>query len=285
MSNEALLSKPGWWLVLFLATGVLLWPRLIWLVHLWAHDGLYSFCFLIPPLSAFLVWKKRGRIFEGRPQPSPFGLILALTTVALVLFFDFSRLRLYSFTPLFIIGIFAGSLWAIYGFRVVRLLAFPLLILLFLLPVPPSFVAAVDYPMQEFCARGTTSFAQIVGIPAYRIGATVCLPNFTMGIAPACNGLRSSFAMLALAVIYGYLCEGPLVGKVFLTVAAVPLAYLANFFRLFTDAVLLNKLGRCFFPYEQVWDFVWGFLTFLLGSFLLMLMARALGCRKFRSIS
>ncbi len=273
--------------ILLLLSGVviLLWPRLISMVRIWTGDGLYSFCFLIAPLSAFLAWKKRKRISAAQTNPSPLGLVMVAGTVGAILSLDRLGLSLISLTPLFLIGILGGTLWALYGFPLVRLLAFPLLLLLFLMPLPPVIPEAIDYPLQEFCARFTTQAAQSIGIQAQRYGASVELPNFTLGVAPACNGLRSSVSLLLLGVLFAYLCEGPIAGKVSLVAAAVPVAYLANFIRLFSDVVVVNALGSRFLPYEAIWDHVWGFLTFLVASLFLFEIARLFKCAKFRSIT
>lgn len=284
-SRATRLLRVVWWLAFLLMTGLLLWPRLSAMIRLWTADGLYSFCFLVPPTSILLAWKRRKRISEAKSSPSAWGLALGFSAVGLTLFLDISGLSLNFLTPVLLIGILAGAIWALYGFAVVRLLAFPLLFLLMLLPVPPVLIEAIDYPLQTFCARVTLLLATLVGIPAHRSGATIYLPNFTMGIAPACNGLRSSLTLLALAILLCYLSDGSWKAKLSVVALAVPLAYLANFFRLLTDAVVVNALGPRFLMYEHTWDLVWGFLTFLIASLLLLSLARSLKCAKFRSIT
>ncbi len=242
-------------------------------------------CFLVAPVSAFLVWKKRNAFRAVPFEPSRWGLALVLATTALTLALDLSGLRLYSLTPFIIVGILAGGIWAVYGFKVVRILSFPTLFLLFLLPVPPVIVFAIDYPLQEFGASVTTELVRLIGIPAYRAGANVYLPNFTMGVAWACNGVSSSFAMLALAVLLGYLSSGPPRGKVFLGLSAVPIAYVVNTLRLFVDAVVVNALGQKFLRFELYWDYAWGFLAFVLGTLALLRLRNWLKCGNFRPIT
>jgi len=283
--KAATFLRAGWWLAFLVMTGGLLWPRLVMMVSLWAADGFYSFCFFVPPIAIFLAWKRRARIREAAGTPSTAGLVLCSCAVLLTLLLEFSGLYLSSATPILLVGILAGAIWALYGAAVLRILAFPLLFLLMLLPVPPVFVAAIDYPLQEFCARVTTLFAGLVGIPAYRSGASIYLPNFTMGIAPECNGLRSSFALVALAILLCYLTDGGWRAKFVLVASSIPLAYLANFFRLFTDAVVVNSLGSRFLIYEHTWDLVWGFLTFIIASLLLFSLAGLLKCASLRSIT
>ncbi len=261
------------------------WPRLVWMCRLWLSDGLYSFSFVVPLISAGIIFLKRPSLERVATNPCNAGLLVVLVAVFLTILLDWSGLRLYSLTPLLIASSMAGILWAVWGAEVLRALAFPIGFLLFLVPVPPPFIRTIDYPLQELCARVTSAFAQLGGIDARQVGATVYLPNFTMGVAPACNGLRSSVAMLSLAVVYAHLVRGALARKLLLVALAIPLAYLANFIRLFCDVFVVNALGPRFLPYEGAYDYAWGFLIFMLAVVFLFGLARVLRCDKFREIS
>jgi len=261
------------------------WPRLLWISQLWVSDGFYSFSVLVPIVSIGIIFLKRAKLKELPHNPSKTGVLIVVAAVSLTILLDGSGLSLKSATPVLILSSVAGTAWAVGGMAMLRTLSFPLGFLLFLVPVPPVVVATVDYPLQELCARVTATLAQMSGIDARQVGAMVYLPNFTMGIAPACNGLRSSIAMLALGVLYVYLVEGPLSRKLLLVVFAIPLAYLANFVRLFSDVFVVNALGSRFLPYEAAYDYVWGFLVFLLAVILFFTLAHLLRCKKFRAIS
>jgi len=279
------LWKLGGGLAFTAALVVLLWPRLLWMYNIWTHDGLYSFCLLVAPTSAFLIWKNRQQLARVRTRGSSWGVGLALAGIILTLALEWSALGLNSLTPALIIVILAGSIWALYGWAVVRALRFPLLFLLLLMPVPPFMVLALDYPLQVFCARITTALVQALGIHVQRTGANLYLDNFAIGVAPACNGLRSSFALLALGLLVSYLFEGPWKRKILVVLLTVPFVYAANFLRLLVDVLMVQGLGQQFWPYEETWDLTWGFLTFLLASIFLMAVARRLRCAETASIS
>jgi len=273
------------WLAFTAALVVLLWPRLLWMYNIWTHDGLYSFCLLVAPTSAFLIWKSRRRLARLRTAGSVLGVCLTVTGIVLTLARDWSGLGLNSLTPSLIIMILAGSIAALYGWAVVRAITFPLLFLLLLMPLPPLLVSVLDYPLQVFCARITASLVQALGIHVQRTGANLYLDNFAIGVAPACNGLRSSFALLALGLLVSYLFEGPWKRKILVILLTVPFVYAANFLRLLVDVLIVQGLGRQFWPYEETWDLTWGFLTFLLASIFLMAVARRLRCAETASIS
>lgn len=268
-----------------LAVGGVLGPRLEAIEQAWTRGGPYSYGFLVAPTSAFLAWKLRKRAARAEKAPTVSGLLTVSCALALTLFLDATGVALTSLTPLLLITILAGTAASLYGWQVVRILAFPFLFLIFLMPIPMPMIMAIDYPLQEFCARFTTHAAWVFGISAVREGATVHLPNFTMTVASACNGLRSAFALVALATLIAYLRKGPTPGKVLMVGLAIPLAYLANFFRLLCDVIVVNALGSRFRFYEHTWDLTWGFLTFLIATVVLLQFAKTLRCAEYRSIS
>lgn len=283
--SQAKLLNKLFGLLLAVCFSAFYWPRLLWMFHIWRSDGIYSFAFLVPVFSACLVFIKRGRLKELAPRPSKTGVLIVAMSVSLTIILDRSKFRLFSATPILIVGSVAGTVWAVWGMEALRILAFPIGFLLFLVPLPPLLVRAIDYPLQELCTRVTATLAHMCRIEAQQMGAVLYLPNFTMQIVPACNGLRSAVAMLAVAVVYGYLVRGPLYRKLLLIALAIPSAYLANFVRLFCDVFVTNALGSRFLPYEAAYDYVWGFLIFVSALFFLFAFARLLRCNKFRAIS
>jgi exosortase len=58
------------------------------------------------------------------------------------------------------------------------------------------------------------------------------LPAMSLEVAEACSGIRSLFSLIALALIYGYWSDRRLWMRIALFAAAVPIAVLANAFRI-----------------------------------------------------
>jgi exosortase len=279
MLNELLALLVAVWLV------VLDWRRIAWLAELSRSDGIYSFSPLVPVFSALIVFLKRTRLRELPRTPSSAGVLLFAAAASVTVLLDRSGWPLLSATPLLIATSVAGIIWATYGSEVLREVAFPIGFLLLLVPVPPPLVRMADYPLQKLCADVAACLAHLSRIDARQIGVVLYLRGATIRIAPPCDGLRSSVAMLTVAVAYTYLVTAPLLRKVLLVAAAIPLAYLANFLRLLCDVWVVNALGFRLLPYEADYDYVWGFLIFAVAAVLLCAMARVIGCSRFRAIS
>jgi exosortase J len=270
--------------LLILALGVVFWPRLQWIAQLWATDSLYSASLLVPVICVVIASLKWHSIRER--NPSAIGLVLVATAVSITIALDLTQVAIYSATPLLLIIAISGVILAGWGYQALRTLAFPILFLLFLVPVPPAMLARFDYPLQEMCARVTSVLAGLGGIETHRVGALLLFadPQVSVNVAPSCNGLRSVLAIAITAVLYVYLIRGAWYKKLAILVAAVPLAYMANFVRLLGVVLFVNWSGERFIQFEPICDHVLGFLLFSLAVLFLFLWARLLQCNQLREI-
>lgn len=279
-SRLILLTAP----LLVLGLAVLFWTRFQWIFHISVTDSFYSAWPLIPVVSGVVAFSKRHHI--ERDSGSVAGLALVSLSVILTLLLDATETGLYSATPILLVLALSGVVVVAWGLKALRTLAFPLLFLLFLVPIQPSIRARVDYPLQELCARVTVVTAQWVGIHLHREGAALRLSNAALGVnvAPACNGLRSALALVLGGVLYVYLVRASWYRKAAVLAAVIPLAYFANFVRLFGIICFLNWGGPKLSGYEPLFDHVTGAVIFSLAIILLFLWARVLRCSQFQKV-
>src|SRR5690349_19238973 len=107
---------------------LLFWPVIAKLVHDWGIDDNYSHGYLIPPLAAYLIWERRHVLTTTPASGSWFGLVVIAGSVCLLLVgllgaeLFLSRIAL--------LGTLVGAVLFILGWRHLKLLAFPLGILL-----------------------------------------------------------------------------------------------------------------------------------------------------------
>jgi exosortase len=214
------------------------------------------------------------------------GLVWLALGVWVTLWFDSRALGLYSFTPVLLVVTLAGGILALWGWPMLRAMAFPVAFLLFLLPVPPKLMLAIDYPLQTLCARTTAGLGSMVGMGLQCTGAQLQFPDpqTSVLVAPACNGLRSAVALLAISAVYAYLLKGPWYRRCILVVAAVPLAYVGNFVRLLGIVGMVSAAGQRLLHYMPVVEPGLGLLAFVLPLALLFFLARTLQCREFQHI-
>ncbi len=278
-------------LYLFLLAGLLLalfWSRLAGLMQLWEADGLYSFCALVPLVSGGLVYWRRRELKQLEIRPQRAGIVLMAAGIGLKLLLEGLHLAIVSATPLLIVITLGGAVLAIWGWARLRFLAFPLLFLLAMVPVPPALFEVIDYPLQLLCAKVTVGVAHAVGMAVERSGVLLMpasRPWVLVNIAPACNGVRSAVTLLLIAVVFTYLIEGQWQRRTLVVVAAVPLAYLANFVRLFVNLCLVERASPALLNYEEWSDYVVGAVVFAMALMLLFAFARRVGCHRFRQMA
>jgi exosortase len=211
------------------------------LVADWWHDPDYSHGFLVPFLSFYFLWERRQRLACTVPQPNRWGLlVLILGLTQLILGQIGAELFM---TRISMIVVIAGLTLYLFGWQYLRLLRFPIAFLLFMIPLPAILLNSFTFPLQLFAAKLSTASLQLIDLPVYREGNIIFLPHVTLEIVEACSGLRSLISLLALSVVSGYFTQRHTWKFCVLVLSAVPIALIANAFRIWGTGVLSHHYG------------------------------------------
>ena len=236
--------KPfGWQGLLLIAVLIVLYaPVLKALVHQWYTDADYSHGFLVPLLSLYLIWQRRGKLREIARRPSPWGMLVVLFSVGL-LFLGSLGAELF-LTRISILGTICGLIAYFCGGALLRAMAFPLAFLLFAIPIPTLIYNEIVFPLQFVASKFATSTLEMLNLfPIMREGNVLILPNMSLEVVEACSGIRSLMSLLALAAGYGYLAERSTAVRWLLFLAMVPLAIISNGTRVMITALMANYIG------------------------------------------
>jgi exosortase len=242
------------------------------LVHDWATDDNYSHAFFILPLSLYFVWERRERLSNSELNPHWLGLVFILVSIVTLLV---GRLGSELFlTRISILGVIIGAVLYIYGWQHLKAAIFPILFLLLMIPIPAIIFNQITFPMQLIASRfGETSLA-MVGVPVLREGNIIQLPNISLEVVEACSGIRSLISMLTLGIVYGYFVEKRIWMRFGLALMTIPIAILANGFRVAATGVAAHCYGR-----EMAEGFLHtfsGWLIFILAFLMLFIFHRLL---------
>lgn len=181
-----------------LAFGLAFHVEVVRAVQVWDESTAYNHCFLIIPISAYLVWERRQALAASSPHSNPW-LLLAMLPVALVWLLA-AKLQILEGRQLMAMTLFQIFIMAVLGLKVWRISAFAILYLYFLVPSG----AFLTLPMQEFAARFAVKGVEMLGIPVYSNGLDIEVPGARFTVAEACAGLRFLIASVALGTLYGY---------------------------------------------------------------------------------
>lgn len=214
---------------------------LIKLVSDWWQDPNYSHGFLIPLLSAYFVWERREKLYSLEPQSSRWGLFLLLTGLSILFLGQIgAELFLMRFSMVVVIS---GLVLYLLGWRYLKMLSFPIAFLMFMIPFPAIIFNAIAFPLQLIAARTSTFCLQLIDIPVLREGNLILLPQTTLEVTEACSGIRSLMSLAALAVVFAYLTQKNIWKRLVLILSAIPIAVIANAFRVWGTGFLAHLYG------------------------------------------
>ena len=240
------------------------WKRL---VLSWYSSDQYSHGFFIIPITLYIIWKKKDILVKTPIRPSWWGMALVVFSLLLYLFAHFAEiLTLTSFSILLLL---AGVIIYLYGFLIFKELLFPLVFLLFMIPIPSQIYSSLTIPLQLFVSKVSVWLGSTIGIPIYREGNVIHLPDRTMQIVQACSGLRSMISLLMLSAIIGYLTLKSNILRFVLFLSGIPAAIFVNIIR-----VCLMVFAFHYFNYDLTKDSVhtvFGIIIFCIALIIIAL--------------
>ena len=257
----------------------LFYPTLRWLVAEWLGNDYYSHGPLVPLISAFFAWRlwvKRPAAAEGRAGNALLGLALALLGLGLYLY---ALLRsAYFLAALAMVVLIAGLVWYLLGTATLRRMAFPILFLIFMIPLP--FVEPLSVPLAQITGNISAECVRLFGVPIIVNGAQVSLPNVQLVVGAQCSGLRSIVTLLTLVAVVVFVLQGPWWAKALLALSSLPIAALGNVLRVSSLLGVANTWGADVgFTYYHDYS---GIVFFFSALVLLLVLSRVIGCREIR---
>jgi len=248
-------------------------PTMIWMWDRWfARDSYYSHGVLIPFVTIFLIWQKREELALIEKAKSAWGLPLVI--VGMLMHTFASLMRVYFVSGFSMLLVLVGIILFFYGSVVFRKILFPVLFLVFMIPVPLAIITNISFKMKIFAAEIATTVLNNSGIPAVREGSVIRMRHAQVIVDDVCSGLRSLISLMALGSIFAYWMKSTMTKRGILFLTTVPIAILTNVFRV----IFLSSVA-------EIWGVQYaagilhdisGFLVFALAFVLLYMMGRIL---------
>ncbi len=242
-SNESVMEAPGFrafpWLHLAWFGALLClcyFPIIRNTINEWKPRGDMSHGIFVPLIAAYVVWDRRGDLMSLPVSRCRWGLILVAWGAVQVCL---GALAAELFTQRVALLISAAGLLLYFaGPRVLRALAFPLFLLLFMLPIPGVLYKQITFPLQLLASRIAEIALDLMHVLVVREGNILELGSTSLSVAEACSGIRALLSLTFFSLAYGYLVCNRLWVRWALLILAVPVAVLANAIRVILTALV-----------------------------------------------
>jgi exosortase D (VPLPA-CTERM-specific) len=236
----------SWGLILMaVAVGLLsLWPFWDGLVRMWGwwfEAPEYSHGLLIPPIAAFLLWQQKDRLERIPFTGSWAGVVLVLLGGALLILGQLGTV--YSVVQYAYVITLYGLILSFLGWAAFRLIAIPMLILLFMIPLPQFVLANLSTKLQLLSSEIGVSVMRLLGISVFLEGNVIDLGGYKLQVAEACSGLRYLFPLMTLGFLLAYFYKGALWKRIVLFISSIPITVLMNSLRVGTIGLMVEHWG------------------------------------------
>lgn len=231
-----------------------------------------SHLLLIPVISAWILFLERGRIFKILGSDLGVSLVILIGGAAVALAaFSFgsawtslNRLSVYIFA---LVLLWIAGFAFFFGRSALRQARFPLGFLLLAIPIPDFFLDKAIYFLQKGSAEIAAILFDWSGVPVLREGFVFHLAHVSIEVARECSGIRSSLALLILAILVAYFYLKTFWKQVVLVVAGLFVMILKNGVRIVTLTLLASYVDPGFL-YGRL-HHEGGVVFFLLGLLML----------------
>lgn len=210
---------------LFLA---LAWPTLSGLASAWMNDDNYSHCFFIPAVSLAIAWSKRDALRSAPVRASGVGLAWLVASLLLLLVSRRGGIAVAERIAV-VAGVNALVLYNA-GWPVYRTLLFPLLFLVFMIPIPATVHGLFAFPLQLFSTDMAVRVLDWMRVPVEHAGNMIYVAAGALEVTEACSGIRSLVSFFTLGVLFAWRAGDRLVSPVLLA-SSILLALSVNIAR------------------------------------------------------
>ena len=270
-----------WGFIAALLAAVAFRGALFELVRRWSTQEEYSHGFLIPLVTAWLLWTRRDALLASVGQPSWTGAVLIL--LAMVMHVVGALSAIFILSQLAFILALLGIVLAVGGFPLLRTAFIPIIFLIFAIPLPYFIDANLSLQLQLISSQLGVFFIRLFQIPVYLDGNVIDLGTYKLQVVDACSGLRYLFPLLSLSFLAAYLFHAPIWQRALVLLSSIPITIAMNGFRIGMVGVTVDRWGPRMA--EGVLHFFEGWIIFIASAFLLTvevyLLARLSGRRFF----
>lgn len=175
----------------------------------WWSDENYSHGLLVPFVIGYILWHERKNLAAAQIQPQVWLGVTGVVVSLLMLWAGVAGAELFVQRMSIVVMLVSVAIY-FWGFRLLPLLAVPLMLFILAIPIPQIIFNKIAFPLQIFASRCAVSAMQLFNISVLRQGNVIELMPLgahepkRLAVVEACSGIRSLMTLVTLAVVYAY---------------------------------------------------------------------------------
>lgn len=194
---------------------------------IWLGNEIFNHCALVIPASIYLIWERRKEIDWASANSSNLALFFLFGQLLFFLLGVAGDIQLFQHLATF--AMLPTLFWCFVGNKIAWQLKFPLLFTLFAVPFGEELVPF----LQEITADISVYMLQLSGIPLFRSGLFIEIPQGKFLVAEACSGVSFLIASIVIGNLYAYMNLKTMRRRVFFVLLSVIVPILANAVRVY----------------------------------------------------
>jgi len=242
------INKPMAWACFLITLVFVLYAPVIYdLIIFWWNSEEYSYGLLMPIVAGYIIYQQRHQLLSNTQiSGAQFGYIWgsALLFVSCIIYIAAVIADIESIKRYTLILSFASVALNMGNWRLLRRVIFPLLLLLFSLPLPYLLGAILTTKMQLISSDLGVLLIRVMGLPVFQDGNVINMSGFQMLVAEACSGLRYLYPLMAIALIITYFYRGGFFLKLSIFLLAIPITIGMNSLRIAITGLLIKLYGK-----------------------------------------
>ncbi len=199
------------------------------------HGGDNDYCLLVIPLFLYLLWERRADFHFREFSWSGVGIVIALFSSLLIVAGELGSVETLTYLGFWAAAV--GLICLLYG-EGIRRLTFPIIILAFIIPLPPYINRLLTFQLKMYSSSLSVMLLRLFNVSVMQDGNIIDLGVSRLQVADACSGLRYFMPMLLMSLIIGHLINKRFWQKAVLVSLVVPLSILINGIRIFVAGML-----------------------------------------------
>ncbi len=212
------------------------------LIRIWDTQAEYSFGYLIPVISLFLIWQRKDRLERVEFAGSWAGFALVLLSLVVMVIGNISTLG--TVTQYALLMAIAGLVLSYTGTRAFRVIIVPLCVLVFMVQIPNYLLREISQALQLISSQFGVWVIRMFNISVYLEGNVIDLGAMKLQVVEACSGLRYLFPLMTLGFIAAYFYQEKFWKRAVVFLSTIPVTVLMNSFRIGLIGITVEYWGK-----------------------------------------